>query len=59
MNTSPWLEIIVTVACLLFVGGLIANYIYRRKHHLPVGDCASCKKKSLLKEYRKMYPKNK
>ena len=57
MNTSPWLEIIVAIVLAIFFGGLIASYIYKKKHHIPTGDCACCHKKSLLKEYRKMYPK--
>ena len=57
MNTSPWLEIIVISISIIFILSLILTYIYRKRHHLPVGDCAYCKKKDLLKEYRKMYPK--
>ncbi len=59
MNTSPWLEIIVAISLLLFFGWLIGSYIYKRKHNIPTGDCAECRSKSLLKEYRKMYPKEK
>ena len=56
MNTSPWLEIIVAVICICFVGFLIGRYIYKRVHHLPTGDCACChkSKKQLLKEYHKL-----
>lgn len=57
MNTSPWLEIIVIVAVLIFLGALIGNYIYRRKHHLPTGECASCRSANLVKNYHKVYPK--
>ena len=56
---SPWLEIIVGVALVLFFGGLIASYIYKKKHHIPVGDCSCCKSKKFLKKYHKMYPKEK
>ena len=59
MNTSPWLEIIVAIVLLAFFGFLIGRYIYKKVHHIPTGECAECHKKSLLKEYRKMYPKNK
>ena len=59
MNTSPWLEIIVIIAVLAFFGALIGNYVYRKKHHLPTGDCAACKPASLVKQYRKAYPKKK
>ncbi len=57
MNTSPWLEIIVAVASIAFVGTLLGIYIYRRAHNLPTGDCKACKSHNALKEYRKMYPK--
>ena len=59
MNTSPWLEILVALALLLFFGGLIWSYIYKKKHHIPTGDCACCKSKKMIKEYHKMYPKEK
>ena len=59
MNTSPWLEIIVVILVLAFFGALIGNYIYKKKHHIPTGECSSCKSSRFLKEYRKAYPKNK
>ena len=59
MNTSPWLEIIVSIALIAFFGVLIGRYIYKKIHHLPTGECAECKSRNLLKEYRKMYPKEK
>ena len=56
MNTSPWLEIVVILVVAIFFGALIGNYIYRKKHHLPTGDCAYCKSsKSFVKAYRKAY----
>ncbi len=58
MNTSPWLEIIVIIVVAIFFSALIGNYIYRKKHHLPTGECSSCKPKTnFYKEYRKIYPK--
>ena len=59
MNTSPWLEIIVAIVLLAFFGWLIGSYIYKKKHHIPTGDCAACKSRNIIKEYRKIYPKGK
>lgn len=59
MNTSPWLEIIVAIVLIAFFGWLIGSYIYKKKHHLPTGECAYCKSRNLIKEYRKIYPKGK
>ena len=59
MNTSPWLEIIVAFVLIGFFAFLIGSYIYKKKHHIPTGECAECHSKNLIKEYRKMYPKNK
>ncbi len=56
-------EILVTVGVILLVvayfGFLIGRYIYKRVHHIPTGDCASCygKKNSLVKMYHKKYSK--
>ena len=51
------LEILVLIGVIIFVGILLGRYIYKRIHHLPVGDCAYCQNKSkkLLKEYHKKY----
>ena len=59
MMTSPWLEIIVIVASIVFIGALLGIYIYKRIHHLPTGDCAYChkSKNKLLKEYHRYYKK--
>lgn len=57
------LSILLAVICIVFslglIGFLIAQYIYRRTHDLPTGDCACCHKgsKKLLKEYHKAYSK--
>ena len=55
------IEIIVIAITILIVGFVIGNYIYRKIKHLPTGECAYCKKKgnNLVKQYRKVYPKNK
>ena len=57
------IEIIVIIACVLIVGGVIGNYIYRKVKKLPTGECASCRKTksgiSLVDEYHKAYCKNK
>ena len=39
---------------------LLGSYIYKRKHHLPTGDCSYCHKKKgqILKDYRKFYHQN-
>ncbi len=54
------LEIIVIVCCILIVGGVLGNYIYRKIKHLPIGECSCCKKTkgvaNWVKEYRKDYP---
>ena len=53
------IEIVVIIACVLIVGGVIGNYIYRRIKKLPTGECSYCsntkKGSKLLKEYRKKY----
>ena len=50
-----WLEILVVVLTLAFLGFVIGRYIYKRIKHLPTGECACChkSKKQLLKEYHK------
>lgn len=51
------IEIIVIISALAIVLGVIGNYIYRKKHHLPTGECACCKKgkSNFVKAYRKKY----
>jgi hypothetical protein len=53
------IEIIVIIACVLIVGGVLGNYIYRKVKKLPTGECASCRKTksgiSLVDEYHKAY----
>ena len=52
-----WLAIIVGLLVALYFAALIAVYVYKRKHHIPVGDCAYCAKKKdrLIRDYRKAY----
>ena len=49
-----WIEILVLLSSIAFIGTLVGIYIYKRIHHLPVGECAMChkNKKQLLKEYK-------
>lgn len=53
------MDIIVIIACILIIGGVLGNYIYKRIKHLPTGECACCaskmkkKKNKLVKEYYK------
>ena len=53
------IEIIVIIACVLIVGGVLANYIYKKATNQPTGQCAYCKKtrsgSSLVKAYHKKY----
>ena len=55
-----WLEVLVLVLAALFVAAILGTYIYKRVHHMPTGDCASChtNTKKLLKQYRKKYGKH-
>lgn len=62
MFTNPstlWIEILVIVSVIAFIGVLIGRYIYKRIHHIPTGDCAYCHKgtKQMLKEYHSCYNK--
>ena len=55
------IEIIVIIACVLIVGGVIGNYIYKKAKKIPTGECACCKKtrfgSALVKAYHKKYCK--
>ena len=58
MFTDPstlWIEILVIIASIAFVATILGIYIYKKKHHIPTGDCACChkNKKQLLKKYHK------
>ena len=52
-----WIEILVLILAILFVSFVIGNYIYRKRHNLPTGECECChkSKEQLLKEYHKLY----
>ena len=56
-SISIILAIVVSVLCVAFVGGLIASYVYKRKHNIPTGACAECHstKKSFVDEYHQKY----
>ena len=55
------IEIIVIIACVLIVGGVLINYIYKKLTNKPTGECAYCKKtksgSALVKAYHKKYKK--
>ncbi|MFA6829810.1 MAG: hypothetical protein WCR67_03820 [Bacilli bacterium] len=60
------IEICTIIGCILVVGSVLGNYIYRRIKHLPTGDCEGCKAASsassdhsrFLEEYRKQNQTN-
>ena len=56
------IEIIVIIGSILIVGGVIANYIYKKVKKMPTGECSSCKTISsgsmLVKAYHKKYKTN-
>ncbi len=54
---SILLAVICISASIALISILLFRYIYRRAHHLPVGDCACChtSKKKILKAYHKKY----
>ena len=57
MFTNPqtiWIEVLVIVAVVLFLGFILGRHIYRKVKHLPTCECECHKsKKQLLKEYHK------
>ena len=58
---TVWIEILVLVGIVIFIGTIIGVYAYKKAHHLPTGECACCHKntKKLLKEYHKCCCDNK
>ncbi len=56
-----WIEILVLVAVVAFLGFLIGRYIYKKKHNLPTGECSYCAKgkNKMVKDYHKFYSKTK
>ena len=59
MSENAILILVTVTFVVLLFGYLIGSYIYKKKHHLPMGDCACChkSKKQLLKEYHKFIEK--
>ena len=53
---SNLLVILTIVSIVLLIGFMVGNHIYKRKHNLPTGECASChiNTQKILKEYHKM-----
>ncbi|MCI5745693.1 MAG: hypothetical protein MR270_05360 [Erysipelotrichaceae bacterium] len=56
------IEIIVIISCVLIVGGVFFNYVYRKIKHKPTGECAYCKSHSngikLVEDYHNKYHKS-
>ena len=52
-----WIEIIVLTLVIAFVATMIGIYVYKKRHHIPTGECACCqsKGKKLVKDYHKCY----
>lgn len=54
------LTIVVITFVILFFSYLIGSYIYKRKHNIPVGECASCAsnmKRAMKKAKKSMHKK--
>lgn len=53
------IEILVIIGAILIIGGVLANYIYKKVKHLPTGECACCAKKGkgIVDQYNKKYKK--
>lgn len=58
--STLWIEILVLLLIVAFLGIVIGIYIYKKVHHLPTGECACCqnKGKNLVNKYHKKYCKN-
>lgn len=54
-----WIEILVITIVISFLGFIIGRHIYKKKHHLPTGECECChpSKNKLVKDYYKANPK--
>jgi len=53
-------EILIIIGVIAFVCIIFGRMIYKKIHNVPTCDCGCHKSgKKLIKEYRKMYPKNK
>ncbi len=53
------IEIIVIVACVVIVVSVFGVRIYKKIHHMPVGECADCQAnmKRMIKQMRKQRKK--
>lgn len=51
------LEIVVISLSIAVVLANILNFIYKKRKHLPMGECSYCHKSKdqLLKEYHKLF----
>lgn len=56
------IEIVTIIGCVLIVGGVLGNYIYKKITKKPTGECSCCKTYSsgskLVKAYHKKYKCN-
>lgn len=54
-TVSILLAVFTILFSLCLIGTLVGRYVYKRKHHLPTGDCACChiNTKKLLRKYHK------
>ena len=59
MDNFLWLEILVIALIVIFFLSLIISYVYKKKHHIPTGECAHCvaHKNNLVSQYHKKYSK--
>lgn len=54
------IEIVVIVGVIGFFATLIGVRIYKKRHHLPTGECAACHSingRQLVKDYHAVYGK--
>ena len=52
-----WIEILVLVLVAAFLAAVIGRWAYKKKHHMPTGECSCCRsgKNRLVKQYHKAY----
>ena len=61
-NTSTiWIEIIALFLIGIFLITIFGLYVYKKVHHLPIGECSCChmSSKQLVKKYHKAYANKK
>ena len=53
------LIVVVVITSVAFISVLLGRFIYKVKHHIPTGDCASCQvhSKKMLEAYHKEHQK--